>query len=529
MTSLNNTLNLNRTLIVDIPEPTLSVSWRRHLERHQFGGVCLFRRNIGSLKQLERLILELREILGDQVLIGIDQEGGAVLRILEVPQVPAPMAIAAAFPADHSNPEAEDMAYRLGGIAGRGLRSVGINWNFAPTLDVNSNPLNPVIGERSFGSDPQQVATLGVAWARGLEAAGVMSSVKHFPGHGDTQVDSHLALPTVHKSLEELEALEWIPFQRAVAAQLGSVMTAHILYPALDPLRPATVSRAVLTELLRERWGYQGVIVTDSTDMAGVALLYPGGQAAALALIAGADAVLACTHGDMTAQILQVEAIAQAYAQGQLEHDQVLHSLERLSKAAQRFPSQVRPYLPAEHLQDQETIQKVARAAVTAWGQVRLPDPKQRIVLVVPSSASVGGPYEDFLSGAELIQTLQTVWPNMQAVIYPPHDPLSVLNDVQNALQDSSEPSSYAVFVTLSRWELSEPEKQLARLVLEGSLPSLHLALWNPHHAEQLQAPALITYGFREANLLALSAVLLGEVATKTASVPLEVTKNVDP
>ena len=197
----------------------------------------------------------------------------------------------------------------------RGLRSLGINWNFAPVLDVNNNPGNPVIAERSFGEDPDEVARLAAAWMRGSLREGVACCVKHFPGHGDTATDSHHALPVVDKSIAELEALELRPF-RALAHAHGatpaapSVMTAHIVYPQIDPEHPATLSRPVLTGLLRENIGYDGVVITDALMMKAVHDKYGHALGAVMALQAGADMPLA--QGTLDEQAATVKAIEQA-------------------------------------------------------------------------------------------------------------------------------------------------------------------------------------------------------------------------
>ncbi|WP_281173205.1 glycoside hydrolase family 3 N-terminal domain-containing protein, partial [Deinococcus pimensis] len=170
--------------MTDLPGPVLDERWRAHLSRHGFAGVCLFRRNVVNDEQVRALVRDVREVLGSEAFVAIDQEGGAVLRVLDAPLSPAPMALGAVGDVA--------LARRVGAATGRALLSLGINWNFAPVLDVNSDPLNPVIGERSFCGDAALVAELGAAWALGLEDAGVLSCAKHFPGHGDTREDSHL-------------------------------------------------------------------------------------------------------------------------------------------------------------------------------------------------------------------------------------------------------------------------------------------------------------------------------------------------
>ena len=495
----------NRLMIVDLPHPTLDDAWRDHLARHAFGGVCLFRRNIQHAEQLLNLVEEIREVLGPDALIGIDQEGGTVLRVLDVPQPPSLMALGAVGDAE--------VAREMGGVTARGLLAFGINWNFAPVLDVNNNPRNPVIGERSFGSDPLRVAELGAAWTTGLQEAGVMASVKHFPGHGDTSTDSHLALPTVDKPLAELEACEWLPFRHALRSGADSVMTAHILYPALDPARPATLSPRILTDLLRDAWGYDGIIVTDSTDMQAIAAHHPNGEAAPLALQAGADAILACTHGNMHAQEQQASAIGRAVREGHLRPERIHESLRRLRRAATRYPGTPAPLAAEQRARDEQAAYEANLRAVTRVGEARLPAPADRVLLVTPTHAAVGGPYEDSLTGEALHAALKPAFADLQVLAYDPAHP----HAAREALLTT--PTDFILFATTGRWELAPAEVELAHAARSRGTPTLHLALWNPYHTTALDLPALVTYGFRDNTLRALRAILTGH-ARPTGTLP---------
>ncbi|MER3554715.1 MAG: beta-N-acetylhexosaminidase, partial [Meiothermus sp.] len=358
---------------VDIPAPELDDATRAHLAKYRFGSVCLFRKNIRDRHQLARLVAELRETLGPECLISIDQEGGAVQRTTDLPEAPSAMALGAT--------DDPALAQAVGGAVGRSLIALGINWNFAPVLDVNTNPRNPVIGDRSFGSDPAKVAALGLAWARGLEAEGVMACVKHFPGHGDTHLDSHLDLPSVSKPRALLERLELYPFKKAVEAGISSIMSAHIVYPELDPDYPATLSSRILGELLRQEWGYDGLVVTDSMDMKAITQFSPdAGGAAVRAFAAGADLVLAL--GSRETQQAQAEALAKAIAEGTIPRARLEQSLERLARAARSFPGTPRPYSAQAESADRALMKEAARRSLT-WvygacsvprhGPVRLP------------------------------------------------------------------------------------------------------------------------------------------------------------
>mgnify|MGYP003958829389 CR=1 FL=1 len=305
-------------------EPSADIE--RLIRDEAVGGVILFARNVQSTEQVARLNRSLQaaaSIAGRLPLwISIDQEGGMVARITDgVALMPGAMAIAAGG-------SAED-AYEAASISGRELKALGINLNFAPVLDVNNNPANPVIGVRSFGEDPGRVAELGVATIHGLQEAGVVATAKHFPGHGDTHVDSHLALPTVAHALERLELVELRPFREAIAAGVDAIMSAHIVFPAYEPAKlPVTLSHAALTGLLRGELGYQGVIMTDCMEMNAIAEHFGTVEAAVMAVEAGADLVL-ISHSHER-QLGALEALRLAVLAGRIREERIDRSVERL-------------------------------------------------------------------------------------------------------------------------------------------------------------------------------------------------------
>ncbi len=257
------------------------------LAAERLGGVILFKRNLGAPIEVAAQIAEVAQATaGPAPLVAVDQEGGRVQRLraplLELP----PMRRL-------GERDDVDLTRRAAREIGGQLGTLGFNVDFAPVLDVDTNPANPVIGDRSFGADPALVARHGIAFAEGLADAGLLACGKHFPGHGDTELDSHLALPSLPHALDRLERVELVPF-RAAAGKVGSVMTAHIVFSALDPERPATLSRRVITGLLREELGYDGLIVSDDLEMRAVADHWGTGLAAVEAIRAGCDVVLIC-------------------------------------------------------------------------------------------------------------------------------------------------------------------------------------------------------------------------------------------
>ncbi len=296
--------------------------WLRRALGDGLGGVVLFARNLLDQEQTAQVVAALRGESPD-VVVAVDEEGGAVTRL--------EARTGSSWPGNRALGVVDDPVTtgRVARQIARLLAVAGITLNYAPVADVNSNPANPVIGVRSFGPDPELVARHTVAWIEGLQGAGVAACAKHFPGHGDTVTDSHLALPTVHASREVVEHRDLPPFRAAIAAGVQAVMCGHLLVPALDD-QPATLSRAVMTGLLREELGFGGLVVTDAIEMRAVAAFHEPGEIAVRALVAGADAVCAgISSPDGSSVYALRDAIVAAVRGGRLPE-------ERLAEAAAR-------------------------------------------------------------------------------------------------------------------------------------------------------------------------------------------------
>lgn len=276
---------------------SLPERYRVELAAGRRGGAILFRRNVGDADQLAALNQAIAGAAPGDLppFIGVDQEGGRVARLgapfLEVPPMRA-----------LGRADDLELTRAVGEQMGKELRAVGFNLDFTPVMDVDSNPDNPVIGDRSFGRDPRTVMRHGVALLRGLQGAGVLACAKHFPGHGDTSLDSHLALPTVTHAADRLARIEIPPFRAACGAGVAAMMSAHVVYPALDPEVPATLSRAICTSLLRTEIGFEGVLFSDDLEMGAVAQHHGIGELAIDAVWAGCDALLICKDEEKQAQ-----------------------------------------------------------------------------------------------------------------------------------------------------------------------------------------------------------------------------------
>lgn len=267
---------------------TLSRDERLLLEEYSFGGFILFQNNCCEPRQILSLCRDLWDSASDTPpFIAIDQEGGRVHRL---PQPFTHFPAAGRLGATRT----PELAYKAGKATALELGMAGVNLNFAPVLDVDSNPHNPAIGDRAFGSEPNQVIEMSAAWTRGLREGGIIPCGKHFPGHGDTDKDSHFDLPVVNKILDELKAVELPPFVDACKNGIEALMTAHVMFPALDPSFPATLSEGIVTGLLRHELGYDGVVFSDDMQMKAISANYHQEDAAALAARAGVDVLLFC-------------------------------------------------------------------------------------------------------------------------------------------------------------------------------------------------------------------------------------------
>lgn len=320
---------VGQLFMVDFSGPEPSAEIERLIRDGSVGGVVLFDKNIEEPRQVARLTNALQRLAADAakppLLVAVDQEGGPVVR-LRGTEFPSAMAFGAA--AD------EALTARAAEVTARELRAVGIHLNFAPALDVNSNPANPVIGVRSYGEDPALVARLGVSAIRGMQGAGVLATAKHFPGHGDTSLDSHLSLPIVQHGRDRLDAVELRPFREAIRAGVEAVLTAHVVYPALDPDHPATLSPAIIA-LLRRELGFGGLMVSDSMQMRAIADRYRPGDAAVQAVRAGIDVLLAL--GATESQWEAHGAVRAAVDAGHIPPARIREAAERVLAAKRRL------------------------------------------------------------------------------------------------------------------------------------------------------------------------------------------------
>jgi len=367
-------LDLGQLLWVGFEGTTAPPALRERIDAGRYGATILFKRNLaiataaGAAGGVPQEVCDLDALValnnalhrtapdGTPALIAVDQEGGLVQRVRAPATQWPPMM------AHDQLPEREDeaMAERVGRAVGDELRALDFDIDFAPVLDVHTNPDNPIIGERAFGTEPRAAARRALAFARGLDAAGILSCGKHFPGHGDTDTDSHLELPRIDHAWDRLERVELLPFALAATAGLPMIMTAHVIFAAIDPTRPATLSPQVVTGLLRERLGYRGVVVSDDLDMKAIASHMGADVAAIAAIRAGCDAVLLCRDP-------RVQDLAERGLRAEAERDSAFRA--RVGEAAARIRAMKRA-----HADGRTARPAPGRDAVGSYAHRRLAD-----------------------------------------------------------------------------------------------------------------------------------------------------------
>lgn len=298
---------------------------------YKVGGIIINGKNITSPAQTVAYVNYLKkENRSNRIplFFGIDQEGGRIAKLPgNLKSIPTNQEIG-----DVNNPS---LSFEIGTLLGKLVDAYGFNMNFAPVLDVNSNPDNPVIGDRSFGNEPDKVAKLGVETMKGLQSEDIISVIKHFPGHGDTSVDSHLELPTVNKTKAELEGLELVPFKKAIAEGADVVMIAHIFLPKLDSEYPSSMSKVIITELLRNELGYDGVVITDDMTMKAVTDHYDIGKAAVASVKAGSDIIMVAHDHDKIVAV--ISALKSAVQSGEITEDRLNESVVGILELKEKY------------------------------------------------------------------------------------------------------------------------------------------------------------------------------------------------
>lgn len=477
------------------------------ITNHNVGFVILFVRNIADIAQVRRLTLDLQRIAKDAghihpLLIAVDQENGVVRRLGSSGTfLPGNMAQGAIG--------SVDMSYQVANATAKELLVLGLNYNLCPDLDVNNNPLNPVIGVRSFGEDPNLVGRLGAATIEGYQNAKVPTSIKHFPGHGDTEVDSHIGLPVINKTLEELERLELIPFRRAIAASdPASVMIAHIALPnIIKPTAegenlPASIAREIAFDLLRTKMGYNGVIITDCLEMNAVADTIGTEMGALKAIQAGNDVAMICHT--YRRQVGALELIKQAMANGDLDVAEIEKSLERVEDLKKRYLSweDALPAHPAESssiigCEAHQRLREISYNLSTTLVRNRAnlvplsPAVTDEILVLVPHVSWSGA-----IDSEEMPNPFQSLYDSIKGrhsnstyIVYHDNEEREPEEDVK--IQKVIERASVIITAT-ANGVLYSYQTETVKKVLSFKKPTIGIAVVNPY--DLMSFPELDTY-----------------------------------
>ncbi len=303
---------------------------KKIISTHQVGGIILFKDNLKNANQSVSLLNAIKqENTNNKVplFLGVDEEGGRISRLPELTKLPTNEEL--------GKRNDISLSYNIGKLLGKELSAFGFNLDFAPVLDINSNPHNPIIGDRSFGTDAELVSELGLQMMKGIQSEQVISVIKHFPGHGDTAVDSHKELPIIQKSLEELQALELIPFKHAVEQGAEVVMVGHILLPKIDSTYPASISERIITDVLREQLGYEGIIITDDMTMKAILNNLEIGESAVSAVKAGNDIVLVAHNYANVKKA--IDSIIKAIENGEITEQRIDESVKRILSIKKKY------------------------------------------------------------------------------------------------------------------------------------------------------------------------------------------------
>lgn len=481
-------------IMIDLPDRELGEKSAKHLSTHAWNGVILFAKNVHDRQQVNELIRAIHKNAKIAPFIAVDQEGGLVdrFRYPEMSLSPGTMALGVT--------NSEDKVYQAHRIMGEELRDLGVHIDFAPCLDVNNNPHNPIIGVRSFSADPHQVATLGCAAIKGLRDGGVIPTAKHFPGHGNTDTDSHLALPSIKGTRQQLEETELVPFKAAIKEGIEAIMTAHIVFPALDGQLPATLSKTILTGLLRQELGYEGVIVTDSLSMKSIANTWGFGEATVMSIEAGADLVLAL--GTFEQQLESLNALIEAVKNGRISEKRLDESLIRLEKLRRNHQE-----LPQEEIKHTEEHHAVM-STIIAQTAVILRNHNNLLPLHLPQDAKVAVVSPDLLPQSPLGEVSRSLnlapllakygieakeFKFNMASFGPP------LNQLVRDLQGFD----YVILALYARGQLSDSQKELAREIPQICANTVVLPLSSPYFLEDMDwiGTAVTAYNYSQASL----------------------------
>ena len=508
---------IGQMIMTGYPSAELSPEILQLIDEYKIANIILFSYNLTDIAQIRRNCMALHQRIeqstGYPAFIAVDQEGGVVTRLpAEACNVPGAMLIGATGKKEY--------AFQAGKITGEELKSLGINVDLAPVLDVNSNPDNPVIGVRSYSSNPQIVSDLGISMMKGLLTSGVMAVVKHFPGHGDTAIDSHLGLPVVEKGLDELMSGELLPFREAILEGAPCVMTSHILFPKLEAEnKPATLSKSILTNLLREKLGFQGIIITDCLEMSAIKTFYGTAAGAVEAVKAGAQ--LLCISHTPSLVMEAVHQMEAAIETGEIPIEVIDQAVTNILKFKEKY--KIIPSLKEQgsigSAAHRASLEAITLAGITQLTQGALPNFDNN-TLVIGSYA-----YRSTMANSSVDQTLHFAKYLSEKLhcryLEIPVDPQA--EDMDTILAAASQSSN--VIYGLYNGHLNPGQITLANQLSRSGCKLLAITLRNPYDLALLD-PSIHKIAAYEYNITVFDALIkvIGKKATASGVLPVELT-----
>lgn len=486
------------------------------IKEYHIGNVILFARNFKSIEQLYKLNMDLQRLAlkenGIPLFITTDQEGGMVMRITEGgAYFPGNMALSAGG-------KTED-AYVQGKYCGQELKALGINMNLAPVLDVNNNPKNPVIGVRSYGEDPSRVASFGEAYVKGLQESDVIATGKHFPGHGDTSVDSHLDLSAVKHDIKRIEEVELLPFKKAIEGGIAAIMSAHVIFSAFEKENlPATLSYKVLTELLRKKLGFNGLIMTDCMEMKAIATYFGTEKAAEMSVSAGADMVCVCHT--LEKQINSYKNILKSVYDGKISIERINESFERIISFKEKF--NIKSFVNSNYEEAEKIItdskhkkfaKNISENSITLLkNENMLPLKHNEKILFVSSSPVALTGADDTIKKKQIGEYVKTIFPEFT------YENINIKPSKDEIERYKAEVKNYEKIVLCTyNANLYEEQVSLAKEIFNNNKNLIIIAMRNPYDANELSfAKAIaLTYEYTPLSIHSVGELLNGKIQGK--------------
>lgn len=489
------------------------------LREGKVGGVILFTRNVDNPRQLADLCKSIHEVAKFPALIAIDQEGGMVARLREdngFTESPGAMALASA-------PDNEQQIETVSAVLATEMRSSGINWNFAPSVDISYNAQNPTVGTRSFGSDNNTVSQMTVAAVKGFQKGGVAACAKHFPGLGNTAIDTHLELATVDADIDYLLEHDILPYRAAIEAGLATIMTTHTLFTTLDNIYPATLSPHIIQRLIREELSYDGVVVSDCMEMRAISDNYGAGESAVLGILAGLDIILMSHTESMQNEAYQ--AMLDAVRSGRIPMETIDRANTRIEHLKAQYkinPAEINSagIASEEHSQ---TVMIAARAGLSSLKQntdlIPLPEQGKARIALVEFASHMNSEVMESNQVTAFTSFLQEARSDIEVISLNSSSP-----STENVAEAQDLASSVDILLVATRNAHMMPEQQrIAQDLLSRTENSVLLALRNPYDAGVLSADAILcSSGDSKPSLRAMIEALQGDFLP-TAKLPVEI------